>query len=152
MYVSAVDRLRGLESYRWVPGRVLSRSGVKFTIELSDGRIIVRHADQVRERLGAEPVPGIPNSGIPFSRPAPVMPPCVPVPVPPVPVPAVAPVPAVPAAAEPSSPRRRSPPAPEPVERPAADSAGAAAPVPDPPDPPRYNLRNRASLRPPDRY
>ena len=78
VYVSAVDRLRGMESCRWVPGRVLCVRGVKFTIELKDGRIIVRHADQVRRRYGVEPVVSdVPNKVIPFSQAGPVPPPPV---------------------------------------------------------------------------
>ena len=149
VYVSAVDRLRGLESCRWVPGRVLCISGVKFTIELSDGRVIVRHADQVRRRYAGDAAPNVPDKVIPFSRAGPVTPPPVPAagPVAPQPPPPVlAPVPpvALPAVAERTpvqqpAPDRR----PEPIEEP------APAP-PDRSDSPRYGLRNRATLRAPD--
>ena len=156
VYVSAVDRLRGLESCRWPPGRVLSCSGVQFTIELSDGGIIVRHADQVRRRYCDDLVPEIPNSAIPLSRAAPVTPLPVPVPVPSPASPAapstVTPVPSIPVVEEPSSSGPQSPPASELREQPDSVSAGAAAPARDPSEPHRYNLRNRANLRPPDRY
>ena len=61
VFVSAVDRLRGLEHSQWAPGRVIGRSGVKFEIELCDGRVITRHADQVRKRF-TEDSPDVPTS------------------------------------------------------------------------------------------
>ena len=53
VFVSAVDNLRGLDKCRWAPGHVVCRDGLKLTVQLSDGRIIVRHADRVRKRYCA---------------------------------------------------------------------------------------------------
>ena len=52
VWVSAVDRLRGGEDKHWLPGTVLDVVSVKVTVQLSDGRVVCRHRDQVRRREG----------------------------------------------------------------------------------------------------
>ena len=163
VYVSAVDRLRGMESCRWVPGHVVGVNGVKFTIELSDGRVIVRHADQVRRRYSAD-VTHDPHKIIPFSVARPVTPPPIPglvspapVSVMPSPIPGLvspAPVPpeALPTSATPSglTPVPQTIPAAVSSRDPQAASTRAAEPARS--GSPRYHLRNRVTLRPPDRF
>ena len=168
VYVSAVDRLRGVERCRWVPGVVLGVNGVKFTIELADGRIVVRHADVVRRRYSEHTVPTSSNVVFPSSPVEPVMPP-VPRPLL-VPV-SAAPVPGVPATGAPPDPAPVSAAAPvpssgqSPWQQPVTDSRssgpGESSPalpvVPSAGTPVGstghgYNLRNRATLRAPDRY
>ena len=65
VFVSSVEGLRGFDKCsRWVPGHVVCRNGVKLTVELFDGRVVVRHADQVRKRHCADvSVPKAPAEG-----------------------------------------------------------------------------------------
>ena len=139
VYVSAVDRLQGLSRCRWVRGHVVCADGVRFTVKLGDGRVIVRHADQVRRRYSSDNNPqAVINEPLTSSTA-----------VIPSPEPIAEPAPAPASPAEPA-------PAPAPQLPPAAavPAPGVAA-VPQPeasPSVPRYNLRNRAHLRPPDRY
>ena len=181
VYVSAVDRLRGMETCRWVPGVVMGVNGLKFTIELCDGRIIVRHADQVRKRYCEHSELHSPKNVLP-SRPAVTVLPSVPVVLPPVPpvlpsVPAglgaLPPVPTAPvaAAAAVAAPApapagapmvvgarsRAPPPLPSPARN--RDTSGApsparptvSTPAPGSSELPRYSLRNRATLKHPDK-
>ena len=64
-FVSSVEGLRGFDKCsRWVPGHVVCRNGVKLTVELFDERVVVRHADQVRKRHCADvSVPKAPAEG-----------------------------------------------------------------------------------------
>ena len=151
VYVSAVDRLRGLTNCRWVRGRVVCIEGVMFTVKLSDGRIFVRHADHVRRRYSDDPPQlavdkPLTSSTAVIPVPDPVMrnPPveATPAPAPAPPAPQPEPAAAVPVPGGASAPRPAAAPVPgvADVPRPAA-SPGA----------PRYNLRNRACLLPPDR-
>lgn len=48
VYVSAVGQLRGSHGKNWLRGVLLKRDGVKLTVRLSDGRVLVRHVDRVR--------------------------------------------------------------------------------------------------------
>ena len=52
VYVSAVGQLQGSKGRNWLPGVLLDKYGVKLTVRLSDGRVLVRHADRVRARHG----------------------------------------------------------------------------------------------------
>ena len=132
VYVSAVDRLQGLSRCRWVRGQVVCADGVRFTVKLDDGRIIVRHADQVRRRYSSDNAPHavitepLPSSTAVIPSPEPTAEP--------------APAPAPPAEPAPAAPAPRLPP-----------TAAVTQPEASP-SVPRYNLRNRAHLRPPDRY
>ena len=157
VYVPAVDRLQGLERCRWAPGRVVFVEGVKVTVELNDGRVIVRHADQVRERYSA--VLHVANDPL-RSRVTPI----------PAPDPVTesaaasarhAPVPGqlastpdrLPAPDRAPAPGR--PPVPVPPGLNGAVSAPGVTTVPPSapsPSAPRYRLRDRSTLRPPDRY
>lgn len=52
VYVSAVGQLRGSEGKKWLQGVLVGKSGVKFTVRLCDGRVVVRHGDRVRACRG----------------------------------------------------------------------------------------------------
>ena len=76
VWVTAVDRLRGAEEKRWLPGVVVDVNSVKVTVRLSDGRMVCRHLDHVRRRVVEEP-PRTPEQTVPLSAdsavPAPVI-------------------------------------------------------------------------------
>ena len=56
VYVSAVSRLRGGEGRTWLPGVLVGKAGVKLWVRLKDGRIIDRHLDHVRAVSRCPPV------------------------------------------------------------------------------------------------
>ena len=50
MYVSAVDRLSGMEGMRWLPAVVVSRKSTEVVVRLLNGHVLRRHVDCVRKR------------------------------------------------------------------------------------------------------
>lgn len=52
VYVSAVDQLRGADGRNWLQGVLIGMDGVKLTVRLNDGRVVVRHVDRVRACRG----------------------------------------------------------------------------------------------------
>ena len=50
VYVSAVDRLCGMEGVRWLPAVVVSRKSTEVVVRLLDGKILRRHVDCLRKR------------------------------------------------------------------------------------------------------
>ena len=56
VYVSAVDRLSGVEGVRWLPAVVVSRKETEVVVCLASGNLLRRHVDCVRMRVtnGAE--------------------------------------------------------------------------------------------------
>ena len=148
VYVSAVDNLQGLGKCRWVPGHVMCRAGLKITVELIDGRVIVRHADQVRRRYHDVPTASLP---MPNERSLPQRTES--------PAPPEAPVTQAPPDAETARLPDRSPsaelPAADLTSRPtpvcSADSAAAGQGPCHAAVPPRYSLRDRTAISRPDR-
>ena len=54
VYVSAVDRLRGVDGVRWLPAVVVSRKSTEVVVRLSNGNVLRRHVDCVRKRVNGE--------------------------------------------------------------------------------------------------
>ena len=54
VYVSAVDRLRGVDGVRWLPAVVVSRKETEVVVRLTNGSLLRRHVDCVRRRYGPD--------------------------------------------------------------------------------------------------
>ena len=54
VYVSAVDRLRGVDGVRWLPAVVVSRKDTEVVVRLTNGSVLRRHVDCVRRRYGSD--------------------------------------------------------------------------------------------------
>ena len=54
VYVSAVDRLRGVDGVRWLPAVVVSQKLTEVVVRLANGDLLRRHVDCVRKRYTSE--------------------------------------------------------------------------------------------------
>ena len=54
VYVSAGDRLRGVDGVRWLPAVVVSRKETKVVVRLTNGSLVRKPVDCVRRRYGPD--------------------------------------------------------------------------------------------------